>query len=395
MSRPEHIEPARRDRRARRRSPAMASPYPVVAAPADPTRGHVLLDEPVVAALQAVRDYPCASVLMSTAPGSALSSADAARLDRLVAAAGRRLRTQVAHHPIEPVLARLQRLSVDARSVATGRSVALFASFHHDALLTLPVDVVDRVVVDPTFATRDLVRALAASPRFRVVVVSDTTVRLLEGEPGGLVEIGLRVPALAASPGATRRVRGRRGRAIGESRRRRGASRLRQAATGVRGRHAADPLPLVVAGVNRQVAAWTSVFGDADAVIGTIQGNHDTTPVGRLDVLAEPVIDEYLRRERLGALARLAATAPERSAVGIDAVWSAAGAGRIELLCVEDGFVYPARPDHARNRLQPDENLDRPEVLDDAIDEIIETVRLGEGRVVTVHDGALAGCGRV
>jgi hypothetical protein len=355
----------------------------------------VLLDEPVVAALQAVRDYPCASVLMSTAPANSLSSADAARLDRLVVAAGRRLRTEVAHHPIEPVLARLARLSVDARSVATGRSVALFASFQHDALLTLPVDVVDRVVVDPTFATRDLVRALAVRPRFRVVVVSDTTVRLLEGAPGELVEIGIRVPALAASPAATRRALGRRGRAVGDPHRRRGATRLRYAATAVRTRHTADPLPLVVAGVTRQVAAWTSAFGADDAVVGTIAGNHDTTPVGRLDVLATPVIDGYLRAERRAALTRLAATDPDRGAFGIDAVWSAAGAGRIELLCVEDGFVYPARPDHARNRLQPDDDLDRPEVLDDAIDEIIEMVRLGAGRVVTVDDGALDGCGRV
>ena len=395
MSRREHTEPARHDRRLRRRSLALAPPVPVAAPPVDPARGHVLLDEPVVAALQAVRDYPCASVLMSTAPGNALSSADAARLDLLVAALGRRLRTEVAHHPIEPVLARLQRLSVDARSVATGRSVALFASFHHDALVTLPVDVVDRVVVDPTFATRDLVRALAARPRFRVVVVSDARVRLLEGEPGGLVEIDLRVPALAASPAATRRSRGRRGRAEGDTRRRRGTIRLRQAAAAVRARHTADPLPLVVAGVTRQVAAWTSVFGDGDPVVCTIAGNHDTTSANRLDVLATPVIDDYLRGERRAALARLAATDPDRSAFGIDAVWSAAGAGRIELLCVEEGFVYPARPDHARNRLQPDDDLDRPEVLDDAIDEIIEMVRLGDGRVVTVHDGALEGCGRV
>ena len=395
MSRREHTEPARHDRRRRRRSPATAAPVPVPAPPADPARGHVLLDEPVVVALQAVRDYPCASVLMSTAPGSAMSAADAARLERLVAAAGRRLRTEVAHHPIEPVLARLQRLAVDARSVATGQSVALFASFHHDAIVTLPVDVVDRVVVDPTFATRDLVRALAARPRFRVVVVSDATVRVLEGEPGALVEVDRRVAALGASPAATRRARGRRDRVEGDRRRRRGATRLRQAAVAVRARHAADPLPIVVAGVTRQVAAWTSAFGSADAVVGTIAGNHDTTPAHRLDVLATPVIDDHLRRERRAALAQLAATDPERSACGIDAVWSAAGAGRIELLCVEETFVYPARPDHARNRLQPDDDLDRPEVLDDAIDEIIETVRLGDGRVVTVHDGALAGCGRI
>ena len=116
MSRREQTEPPRPDQqRVRHRSPAIAPPAPVPGVATDPARGHVLLDEPVVATLQAVRDYPCASVLMSTAAGRTLSPVDAARLDRLVAAAGRRLRTEVAHHPIEPVLARLQRLSADAR----------------------------------------------------------------------------------------------------------------------------------------------------------------------------------------------------------------------------------------------------------------------------------------
>jgi hypothetical protein len=354
----------------------------------------VLLDEPVVAGLQAVRDYPCASVLMSTAPGAALTSADAARLDRLVAAAGRRLRTEAAHHSIEPVLARLQRLAADARTVPAGRAVALFASFHHDALVSVPVDVVDRVVVDPTFATRDLVRALAARPRFRVVVVSDRAVRLLEGTAGGLVEFDLRVPAVAVSPSAARGAGGRRGRAGGDERRRHGTVRFRHAAAAVRARHTADPLPLVVAGVMRQITAWTSVLGDLE-IVGTIAGNHDTTPIGRLDALATPVMDAHRRDERNAALARLAATDPARSALGIDSVWTAAGCGRIELLCVEEGYVYPARPDHARGRLQPDDDLERPEVLDDAIDEIIEMVRLGGGHVVTVRDGALEGCGRI
>ena len=382
--------------RARRRPsvPPAARPPADPSPPAGPARGPVALDEPVVAGLQAVRDYPCASVLMSTAPGAAMTHVDAARLDRLVAAAERRLWVEVAHHPIEPVLARLARLAQDAKTRPTTRAVALFASFHHDALVDLPVGVVDRVVVDPTFATRDLVRALAARPRVRVVVVSDRTVRLLEGASGGLVEIDLTLPSPATGTGASRGRRSRRSREDGELRRRRGSARLRHAATVVRARHTADPLPMVVVGVTRQVAAWTGVFGD-DAVVGTVPGSHDTTSVARLDVLVAPVVDDHRRAGRKAALARLAATEPARAAFGIDAVWTAAGAGRIELLCVEEGYVYPARPDHAHNRLQADDDLDRPEVLDDAIDEIIEMVRLGDGRVVTVHDGALAGCGRV
>src|SRR4051794_41799480 len=105
MSRREYTEPARPDRRARR-SPTIAPPAPVPAAAPDPARGHVLLDEPVVAALQGVRDYPCASVLMSTAPGRALSTDDAARLDRLPPPPRRPLRGGGGPPPHAPPVAR-------------------------------------------------------------------------------------------------------------------------------------------------------------------------------------------------------------------------------------------------------------------------------------------------
>ena len=218
---------ARDDARARRRSRAGGPPTDA-ASGGGPPRGWMALDEPLVATLQSVRDYPCASVLMSTTPGAAPSRSDADRLDRLVAAVGRRLRAEVAHHPIEPVLARLQRLVSEARQGPTARAVALFASFHHDALVALPVDVVDRVVVDPTFATRDLVRALAASPRVRMVVVSDRTVRLLEGSAGRLIEVPVPLPAPATARGHTR---GRRNRVAGGDRRRSGSARRRFSAS--------------------------------------------------------------------------------------------------------------------------------------------------------------------
>jgi hypothetical protein len=360
-------------------------------------RGAAPLDDSFVGRLQAVRDYPCASVLMTTAPAARMSTRDATRLERLVAVAGRRMAAEAPHHTIEPVLARLQRLVEEARSGGTGRAIALYASDDHDAAVVLPIPVVDRVVVDPTFATRDLVRTLARHPRVRVVVVSERAVRVLEGWSGQLAEVA--IDGLATLPPKADGARGDRGRAFGREvdrgRRARSAVRARRAAELVAARHRSDPLPLVIAGVGRRRAVWKEVAVLADAIVGTIPGNHDDTSVARLDELSRPAVDEHLRAERREALARLAAEHPDRCAFGIDAVWEAAGDRRIDLLCVEDGYTYAARPSRNGNRLEPAEQIEHPAVLDDAVDEIIEMVHRGGGRVVTVRDGALAACGSV
>jgi len=367
---------------------ARSGPAPVV------ERGLVALDDAVLARLQAVDDYPCVSVLATTAPASVMSSRDGARLERLVATAARRLVAEAPFHTTEPVLARLHRLLDEVRTTRTGLAIALFASDDHDAAVVLPLAVTDRVVVDPTFATRDLVRALAARPRVRVVVASDHEVRVLEGWSGHLEEVAVDRLVAPSTPARGDRGRGY-GREVRNDRRVRSRARARRAATAVAARHAADPLPLVVAGVARQVAAWRSVPAVADALIGTIPGNHESTPLARLDELSRPAVQAHVREQRREVLARLTEEDPDRCAFGVDRVWAAARAGRISVLCVEDGFTYPARPVRDGRGLETAHPLDGADVLDDAVDEVIEMVRRADGRVVTVRDGALAGCGAI
>ena len=76
-------------------------------------------------------------------------------------------------------------------------------------------------------------------------------------------------------------------------------------------------------------------------------------------------------------------------------MWAAAAARRIELLCVEDGYVFPARPVQSGRQLLSAKDVEHPDVLDDAVDELIEIVALAGGEVVVVPDGSLDGCGHV
>jgi hypothetical protein len=56
---------------------------------------------------------------------------------------------------------------------------------------------------------------------------------------------------------------------------------------------------------------------------------------------------------------------------------------------VEEDFHYPARLGPSGLLLRPADDPTAPEVLDDAVDELVETVLANGGQVVFVDNGAL------
>jgi hypothetical protein len=147
------------------------------APPASPTPSTVLM-------LQAVRAYPCVSVLVTTTPSERMTSRDAERLRELVADAEDRLRTAGLMRARATVLPALARLLEEAVAGPTSTAVALFCAEAVDRVVLLPLPVRDRVVVDDTFATRDLVRTLHRAPRHLVLVLDDNHAQLLEAAAG-------------------------------------------------------------------------------------------------------------------------------------------------------------------------------------------------------------------
>lgn len=75
---------------------------------------------------------------------------------------------------------------------------------------------------------------------------------------------------------------------------------------------------------------------------------------------------------------------------GITAAWLAATHERPEMLAVEDTLVYPARLAADGDLLVPADDAESPDVIDDAVDELIELVLHRGGWVALVEDGALA-----
>lgn len=336
-----------------------------------------------LARLLAVHGYPCVSILMSTPPGPSLAPADRARLDRLLDEAVRRLGRELPPGEVERYRVALRNLAERSASQPCRRSLGLFIGQGTVEATSLAVSTRDRVVVDATFATRDLVGHANRASAFWVLTVSERMARLFRGDDERLRLTGDDPLVTATQQDAPSDERPRRDvRAF-----------LRAVATALDASRD-DDAPLVVAGVERLVTELTRLLGPTPIAI--VRGNHDRTSLARLHELAWPTVEEWLDHQQHDALTKVdQAHGARRLATGLEEVWSLAADGRVELLVVEDGFEVPVRVGDDPTTLDRTDDREAPDVVDDAVDELVETVLARRGRAVFVSDGSLEHRGRV
>ena len=111
-----------------------------------------------------------------------------------------------------------------------------------------------------------------------------------------------------------------------------------------------------------------------------------------MERIVRPLLAEHLADLEAAAQDTLEARLPGREVLtGLPACWHAAQSERPELLLVEQSYAMPARLSDDGSLLAPTAPDERelPEVIDDAVDELIELVIDKGGQVRFVPDGSL------
>lgn len=319
--------------------------------------------------LQRHRCYPSITLLLNTTPGSALTASELDTASRLTAQADDRLDDDISDTLRHDLIGRLKALLSDHAGQPSTRALAVFVSPDHTAVVRLGQEVTDRVTIDDTFTTRDLVADLNRTAIYRVVTISERTVRMFLGDRRRLVEQRDDTWPLTRTDDHTPTT---------------WAHDVNQR-LGVD--DAAHPLPTVLAGVHRSVRKLAGT--DAENSIGIIPGNHDRTTASELHTLAWPLVTDWLRADAARAMTQLEhARSTNRYAGGIHEIWPLAHDGRIATLVVETDYTLPARIDH-NNQLHPADDPHHPDVNDDIIDDTIETVLQHGGTTIIVNNDTL------
>ena len=327
------------------------------------------------------------SILASTAPDLEIDSAVISRINALLRLAETRLASEMDPKEAAARIAPLERFAMSLIGQRSGHGLAIFGSPKGLTAFRLESRIEDRVVIDPTFATRDLARSLALNPRYRLLVLGRDMARVFIGSARCLEEVND-----AGFPMQRFELLDRGNRSIEAERPRKGqhadAVFVRRVAAGLGSLPKSTDLPLIAV----VSTSMGSALRESEAInpVGIVTGSYERTPRGRLIDVARPSIDAHLAAVRETALGRLEhARGTRRSATGINHVWTAAQQNSIETLLVDETFRYAAWTTLGGRRLVRAFTIENPEVIDDAVDEIIEMVQHTDGQVCFVPAGEL------
>jgi hypothetical protein len=340
--------------------------------------------------LQGQQDYPSLSLLAPTHRTAPASQKDRVVVKNLATEGLKRLEGEFKKREVSALVQNLNKLidRVDWEHAIEG--LALFASRDVATSVSLPFRPKARVVIDETFATRDLVYSLNRAPRYRVLVLTEKPTRLFDATTNVLTEYTDKpFPMVHKGPGGASKLPG--GPGVNRSAVRDEAHRqfFRKVDEALAAVQKEDHVPVVVVGVDRYLAFYQEVTKDPDAIVGVVAGSYDNPNPAALGKLVWPVFKSGSALKRTRALARLnEAVSLNRHASGIDQVWRAAFEKRCQTLLVETGFEYPADLAPQGDTLLPYTGRG-PAALDDAVDEVIERVIADGGEVFFFDPGVL------
>ena len=146
----------------------------------------------------------------------------------------------------------------------------------------------------------------------------------------------------------------------------------------------ADEKPIVLFGVERDLAYFEQLTTNNVTIAGRVRGNHEDASLEALAGLAQPVLDEYRREQIERACHQAREAIGTRAVAGIAASWDAARAGRGHRLLVEDDFTYPAVVE--ADALAP---VPRDDAIVDAVEDTIDETLRHHGEVLVVPAGML------
>ncbi len=342
--------------------------------------------------LQSIQGYPSISILSPTHRTYPENQQDQIRLKNLVKETINRLLSEFSKREIDPLLHRLEEITaqIDYRNMLDG--LAIFVNRDFARLFYLPFQLKERVEIGQSFTTRDLVFAINRTPRYWVLALSEQPTRLFEAVRDSLAEITLfGFPFIHEGPGGSEPLPGGFGIRRSAHRDERHRQFFRKIDSALSEALAADPLPLILVGIDRYLAFFREVTRHNNSIAGTLTGSHDKTSPHELAKLVWPIARESIfekrKAEALQALNNARGTG--KYASGADEVWFIANQGRGDILIVEENFHFPAIKDSTGLHLLPAKDPDAPGVLADAVDDIIELVLEKGGRVIFVEPGTL------
>ncbi len=337
-----------------------------------------------IKAIKDIQSVPCVSILLPTHRTAPDNQQDPILLKNLIRETERRLNNEFGKNVSAELVSKLTQMASDYNFQTSLDGLALYACQETHEIIRFPLPVKERIVINGTFATRDLYRSMHHQEVYFILHLQLNEAKLYDAY-GDRVSTEVRnegFPYLndvpepddeSGNPSEAEKVRIR-------TFLQRTDKRLQDFLM----EHAAR---MVVVATEPIQAILKEITEDKNVFIGY------TTPPGQpnLSDMAKKawiVVEEWIAREKERAKEELAdAVNDQRFASDLNDIWRAVNEGRGDILLVEEGYFQPAH--FKEGHISLDEPDDASGRIDDIVDEIIELCIEKRGSVVFIPDGEL------
>lgn len=336
--------------------------------------------------LRRVSGYPCVSLLLPTHRTAPENYQDAKVLKNLAHNARERLLKEFEERDIKFILENLESVQASIDHQQNKEGLAVFISEGVCEVVRVPVTVEARVVIDQNFATRPVLRAMNSHTAYYILTLSESHIRLLEANRDRAHEVHeFGFPVENKHHHVTHKMRNVWSKEEDEQVR----DFFREVDQKFDEVYKAHPRLLVLAGSEHALDNFRHVTEHTGLILASVNGNYDHTPAGELGEVVWPHVKDASHQRQLEEMDKLGeARGTNKVALGLAEVYATAVQGRGNTLFVEDNFFHPAKV--VDGHLETLVDREDPEVVDDIVDEIAETVLAMKGKVVFVKQAMLA-----
>lgn len=344
------------------------------------------MDQMTLQKLMEVKEFPCLSIILPTYRTAPDNQKTSINLKRLFKQAEEMLVDAMGKKEAAGYVDKTKNLIEGVDISRTLDGLALFVSKEIALQVDLPFSVRERVILDKTFATREIIMAVNRGTCYYILDLSLHKVRLLKcyrEHAEEVLEAGFPMMSdfdeLVLNPSD-----------FSSEKKKQIKEFFNRADKAFMPLYRKEPYPLILAGVQKNLAFYREIVDMEGLILDQMEGNFETTTPHDMGRKAWERVRENMKKRRHDALNELQkAVSQQKHAYGLPEVWTLAQEGRIGLLIVEENYA-PTAQILPNNSLVLDVSVDGGNgLIPDAVDEVAETVLEKGGKVVFVDDGSM------
>ena len=338
--------------------------------------------------LKDIHSDNCITIIMTTHRSKPDYLNDGLRLKNLIKEVETRLMADLDKKEATKLLERVNALANTIDHSQNLESLMLFVNEDTAEYTRLPINVEDRVVIDETFATRDLIRAMHLEMHYYILVLSQDKIRLLEAMNDKVIkEVGKPFPIENTQFFTKNRAAG----AIASKQSSLMGEFFNQADKKVNEVRKNNRLPVFICGLEENHSAYLEIADKKHSILDVfLNKNKINDPIHAIVEEAWEVVKEYkvnTNNERKADLKR--AVGENKFLSDTNEIWRAISEGKIQTLFIEQGLFQPAIMKNGEIVYVSDEKRNDKGVIDDVYDEMIEANMDFGGEVVFLPKGEL------